>query len=569
MKSGLPVSIGSAASIGALSLLPLLPIAAAAQTVIPASGGDITITPLMHASVQVEHRGVVIQVDPAMGDLTKARPADLVLVTHAHDDHLNPGRIARLRKPGAPVVVPSAVLTGAGRRIKPPIEVLANGEAKTVAGVLVEAVAMYNLQHEFAPGRPFHPKGEGNGYVVTIGGKRLYFAGDTECVPEVRALRNIDVAFVPMNLPFTMSPADAAECVKAFLSAVVYPYHYLGQDPGQNPGQSAIEFQTRVAGSGIDARLLDWYPPLPREDVIAVKRPGAMIDVGGRRLHVNCVGNGQPTVVLEAGEVAFALDWSLVQPEVSKTTRVCSYDRAGSGWSDPTDRPETAQGVIADLHAALRAAGERPPYVLVGHSLGGIYARAFEHGYPDEVAGLVLVDATHEDVLKVFVNGRFVPAWAATGDQLRASFPRDRPKDPPPLPPPSTDEPYDKLPADVLKTRVTFETRLFTSMFAMGPDQVAEAFATLRDTLLVLHDAAANGAHPLGSRPLIVLTAEYGPDPEFTGAEAKLTALSTNAVQRVVADSGHEIHLFDPPAVVRAIQDVVNAVRGGSLLRDR
>lgn len=225
---------------------------AQAQSRVPASGGDIVITPIQHASVQVEHGGLIIQVDPAQGDLSKAKKADLVLITDIHGDHLSPEGISTVRKPGAPVVMPAAVQSQAGDKIAAPVEVLANGQTKTVAGVSIEAVAMYNLQRGPSAGQLFHTKGRGNGYIVTLGGKRVYFAGDTECVPEVKALKNIDVAFVPMNLPYTMPPSEAAECVKAFKPKIVYPYHFQGQKPE--------EFQDALKGSGIEVRILNWYP---------------------------------------------------------------------------------------------------------------------------------------------------------------------------------------------------------------------------------------------------------------------------------------------------------------------
>ena len=218
----------------------------------PAANGNITITPIQHASVQVEYGGKVIQVDPAQGDFSKAKPADLVLVTDIHGDHLNPDLIAKVRKPGAPVVMPAAVQQQAGAKIPAPTEVLANGQMKTVAGVPIEAVAMYNIERGPAPGQLFHTKGRGNGYVVTLGGKRVYFAGDTECTPEMKALKNIDVAFLPMNLPYTMTPSEAAECAKAFSPKIAIPYHYMGQKPQ--------EFADALKGSGIEVRLLDWYP---------------------------------------------------------------------------------------------------------------------------------------------------------------------------------------------------------------------------------------------------------------------------------------------------------------------
>ena len=221
-------------------------------TTIPATGGDITITAIQHASVQVEHAGKVIHIDPAQGDFSKAKQADLVLITDTHGDHLNPDLIAKVRKPGIPVVMPSAVQTEAGAKIPAPVEVMANGQTKTVAGVSVEAVPMYNLQRGPAAGQLFHTKGRGNGYILTLGGKRLYFAGDTECTTEMKALKNIDAAFIPMNLPYTMPPAEAAECVKAFKPAVVIPYHFQGQKPE--------DFQAALKGSGVEVRMLNFYP---------------------------------------------------------------------------------------------------------------------------------------------------------------------------------------------------------------------------------------------------------------------------------------------------------------------
>jgi L-ascorbate metabolism protein UlaG (beta-lactamase superfamily) len=230
-----------------------LPAVAMAQSTVPANGGNITITPFQHASLQVEFGGKVIQVDPAQGDLSKAKPGDLVLVTDIHGDHLNPDLIAKVRKAGAPVVMPAAVQQQVGDKVPAPLEVMANGQSKTVAGVSIEAVPMYNLP---GPSANFHTKGRGNGYIVTLGGKRVYFAGDTACTPEMKALTNIDVAFIPMNLPYTMTPAEAADCAKAFKPKIAIPYHYQGQKPE--------EFQAALAGSGIEVRLLNWYPAAPR-----------------------------------------------------------------------------------------------------------------------------------------------------------------------------------------------------------------------------------------------------------------------------------------------------------------
>lgn len=238
-----------------MRFLVIFAVALAAGTVLaadtfPASGGDIIITPVQHASVQIEHAGKVIQVDPAQADFSNTKPADIVLITDIHGDHLDPTSIAKVRKVGAPVVVPSAA-----KAKVPDGTVIANGETKTVAGLTIEAVPMYNLQRGPAPGQLYHDKGRGNGYIVTLGGKRVYIAGDTECTPEMKAVRNIDIAFVPMNLPYTMTPGEAADCVKAFKPKVVYPYHYRGQNPQQ--------FADALKGTGIDVRLGAWYPAQP------------------------------------------------------------------------------------------------------------------------------------------------------------------------------------------------------------------------------------------------------------------------------------------------------------------
>ena len=251
----------------AFLLFTALGVAAAAADRVPAAGGDIEITPFLHSSVQIEHAGKVIQVDPwTVGDLSRAKPADLILVTDDPAHHLDPKAIQQLRKPGAPVVI-----TANGKPKVPDGVVLANGETATPAGVKVEAIAAYDLK----PGEPSHPKGEANGYVITIGGKRLYFAGVTECVPEVRALKNIDVAFMPMNIPLQrMTPSAAAECVKAFAPKIVYVYHYdqvaaarlvnpkataEGPAGGLTVAESLQAFKDALRGQAIEVRDARWY----------------------------------------------------------------------------------------------------------------------------------------------------------------------------------------------------------------------------------------------------------------------------------------------------------------------
>jgi L-ascorbate metabolism protein UlaG (beta-lactamase superfamily) len=186
---------------------------------VPGTAGTIEITPLIHSSVQLEYGGTVIQIDPwdRVG-LPGAKPADLILITDDVGHHLDTTAITKLRKSGAPLVMPA----NGSDQIEEGI-VLANGETIEIAGVTVEAVAAYDI----IPGEPSHPKGEANGYVVTLGGARFFFAGVTECVAEVQALRGIDVAFLPMNVPLgRMTPAATAECARTIQPRVLYPYHY-------------------------------------------------------------------------------------------------------------------------------------------------------------------------------------------------------------------------------------------------------------------------------------------------------------------------------------------------------
>lgn len=252
------VRVLNAGTLGILigALLVAIPVAEALQSdAIPAEGGDITVTPIAHGSVQLEFGGQLIYVDPSQGEYAGKPQGDLILITDIHGDHLNAERITELRKEGAPVVAPAAVAEQAGDAVAN-ITLIANGETKTVAGVSIEAVPMYNLERGPEPGQLFHTKGRGNGYILTLGGKRVYFSGDTACVPEIRALQNIDVAFMTMNLPYTMPPSEAAECVKAFRPAIVYPYHFRGSD--------LAEFSSALEGeSGIEVRIRKWYPDAP------------------------------------------------------------------------------------------------------------------------------------------------------------------------------------------------------------------------------------------------------------------------------------------------------------------
>ena len=219
---------------------------AAAAENFPTSSGMLQITPIQHASLMIQAGGKVMYLDPAQGKYDGLPQADYILITDIHGDHLSPPTINKLKKADTVIVAPKAVAAQV-----PGAKVLSNGERTTVGPFEVEAIPMYNLARGPSPGQLFHDKGRGNGYVVAYGGKRFYFSGDTEGVQEMKALRNIDVAFVCMNLPYTMPPQEAAEAVRAFHPAIVYPYHYMGSD--LNAFAKALE------GSGIEVRLRNWY----------------------------------------------------------------------------------------------------------------------------------------------------------------------------------------------------------------------------------------------------------------------------------------------------------------------
>jgi L-ascorbate metabolism protein UlaG (beta-lactamase superfamily) len=211
------------------------------------SSGTVKITPIQHASLMIEAGGQIIHIDPwSNGNYDGLPPADLILITDIHGDHMDPKMLSQVAKPGGVIVAPPAVAETVKNAT-----VIRNGETKTVGPFTIEAVPMYNLKRGPEPGKLFHDKGRGNGYIVTYGGKRFYFSGDTEGTPEMRALKNIDVAFVCMNLPYTMPPDEAADAVRAFHPKIVYPYHYRGSD--------LSVFQKALAGSGIEVRILDWY----------------------------------------------------------------------------------------------------------------------------------------------------------------------------------------------------------------------------------------------------------------------------------------------------------------------
>ena len=209
--------------------------------------GGVEVIPIHHGSLILKWQEKVVYVDPwSRGDYTGQPPADLILITDIHGDHMDPGQVSRIRKEGTIIVAPAAV-----QKSVPEATVLSNGETIRPLGIQVEGVAMYNLKRGPEAGKLYHTRGRGNGYILTFGKERVYVSGDTECIPEMKALKDIDLAFVCMNLPYTMTPEEAAECVNSFRPEAVYPYHYRGSD--------VKVFERMVTAEDIEVRILDWY----------------------------------------------------------------------------------------------------------------------------------------------------------------------------------------------------------------------------------------------------------------------------------------------------------------------
>jgi pimeloyl-ACP methyl ester carboxylesterase len=309
----------------------------------------------------------------------------------------------------------------------------------------------------------------------------------------------------------------------------------------------------------------DTIPPIPA--------PGRMVDLGGWRVHLNCTGTraaGQPLVVLDAGAGGFSVDFSLVQPEVARFARVCSYDRAGMGWSELGPRPRTQRQIVWELHTLLAKAGETPPYVLVGHSWGGILARAFTFTYPREVVGLVLEESGHERGVQVFRDGKMVRLIeTATGR---------------PVPEPKTSGPLrlSDIPPNILAQIEASARQMQTQATRAGLPPDAQrmrvwAYGQARhwatndnpfegEELASLLARWTGAPYPLGDLPVVVLSrgrsgADSTVEREHTRNQAELLRLSRNSRQVMARRSGHEVSLDEPQLVVAAIRDVLADVR--------
>ncbi len=200
------------------------------RDIISTSGADLEIVFLGHGTLMLSYGGKIIHVDPfsKVADYNKLPKADIILITHHHRDHLDPAALELVRAEKTTIILTEICANSLGTGI-----ILQNGEDAEIENIKVEAVPAYNLVHKRDTGQVFHPKGEGNGYILTFGDTRLYIAGDTENTPEMKTLKNIDIAFLPMNLPYTMTPEMVADAARTFKPRILYPYHYGETDPAR------------------------------------------------------------------------------------------------------------------------------------------------------------------------------------------------------------------------------------------------------------------------------------------------------------------------------------------------
>lgn len=293
--------------------------------------------------------------------------------------------------------------------------------------------------------------------------------------------------------------------------------------------------------------------------------PGRLIDVGGHQLHLHGSGDGQPTVVLEAGGASWSFYWRLVQPEVARFARVCSYDRAGYGWSEPGPKPRAAHQIITELHALLANAGETGPFVLVGHSLGGVIVRQYARRYPQEVVGMVLVDSAHENQLERIpraresIRGMFslfpVLSFLARlgvvrllGSLLLARFPSVR-------------TPEDKAIFLALSAVPTYfgtshaENLAFMSFFEAAGQEQPPTLPGDMPLIVIQADHPQTAPRGISQERWEAITEAW------KGIQLDLVSLSSNGRLIVAEGSGHNIMAEQPDTVVKAIRQVVDAVR--------
>ncbi len=287
--------------------------------------------------------------------------------------------------------------------------------------------------------------------------------------------------------------------------------------------------------------------------------PGQLIDLGGRRLHLNCSGAGSPVVIVENGGGSFSVEWALVQPRIAKFTRICTYDRAGYAWSDRGPTIDGIEQIMDDLNLLTRKADIRPSYILVGASLGCIYARAYQRRFPEHVAGLVFVDGTHDEGITFMVGGKPKPISALSAEALPEAYKEYLQLAPKPKPGPADGHPLDRLPTELQRARHWALEKLIAEVGLLPAGLVAAE--SWRQELTALRQQRLAENHPLGDLPLRVLERSEGTSDTHQAQQVQLAGLSSAGKLIRAERSGHMIHLYRPDLVVQAVREVIAASR--------
>ena len=285
--------------------------------------------------------------------------------------------------------------------------------------------------------------------------------------------------------------------------------------------------------------------------------PGKLVDLGGRRLHLNCTGSGPHTVIVENGGGGFSVEWALVQPAVARFARICTYDRAGYAWSDRGPVDDGIEQIMDDLNLLLRKSSIGPPYVLVGQSLGCLYVRAYQRRYPEQVTGMVFVDGTHDEDVRMVVDGKREPLSLLTRDQLPEAQ-RQYLKSVPELKPGKAGAPpLDRLPPELQRARHWAFEKIVREMGWL-PNSLAAA-ESWRQEFNALRLQRLSAPHPLGSLPLRVIERARDSNPTWHSQQVELAALSAAGKLIKAERSGHMIHLERPELIVQAIREVIQS----------